>query len=100
MSGRRSVCAKILQAIITQTKKLGKTAYLFSVDTENNKVVHVNHVSPEFRSKGLDARTWASSIADVLGGKVSSFGVTHKLHILMTIRLGARKIALKVSVRM
>lgn len=66
-----SYVIQIMQAVISQAKKLGKTVYLFSVDSEGNKVVHMNFVSPDLRSKGLDARTWATKIADVLGGKVS-----------------------------
>lgn len=44
--------------------------YLFSVDGEGSKVVHVNYAPPELRSKGLDARSWAAKVAEVLGGKV------------------------------
>jgi len=61
--------AKILQSVVLQGKKLGKAVYLFSVDTKGGKVVHVNHVPETFRSKGLDGRTWASKVSEVLGGK-------------------------------
>jgi len=61
--------AKILQSVVLQGKKLGKAIYLFSVDTEGGKVVHVNHVPESFKSKGLDGRTWASKVSDILGGK-------------------------------
>jgi len=43
--------------------------YLFSVDPEGGKVVHVNHVPEAFKSKGLDGRAWASKVAEILGGK-------------------------------
>lgn len=46
--------------------------YVFSVDHEGGKVAHVNHVPERVRAKGVDARTWASKVADVLGGKVST----------------------------
>lgn len=42
---------------------------MFSVDLEGNKVAHANHVPVVSRAKGLDARTWASKVSDVLGGK-------------------------------
>jgi len=61
--------AKIMQAVVQHAKKLGKAAYIFSVDSEGSKVVHVNHVPDAIRSKGLDARSWAASVSEVLGGK-------------------------------
>lgn len=59
-----------MQSVVLQGKKLGKAVYLFSVDKEGGKVVHYNHVPEAFRAKGLDGRTWAGKVADVLGGKV------------------------------
>ncbi|THH15470.1 hypothetical protein EW146_g5010 [Bondarzewia mesenterica] len=61
--------SKILQAVVLQAKKLGKATYVFSVDVETSKVAHVNHVPESFRSKGLDARVWASKVTEVIGGK-------------------------------
>jgi len=61
--------AKILQNVVLQCKKLKKAAYVFSVDQPGKKVVHANYVPESARTKGLDARTWASKVADVLGGK-------------------------------
>ncbi|ETW80724.1 hypothetical protein HETIRDRAFT_476425 [Heterobasidion irregulare TC 32-1] len=61
--------SKILQAVVLQAKKLGKAVYVFSVDTDAQKVAHVNHVPEAFRSKGVDARTWASKVTEILGGK-------------------------------
>ncbi|KAF8271507.1 tRNA synthetases class II (A)-domain-containing protein [Lactarius quietus] len=61
--------AKILQAVVLQAKKLGKAVYVFSVDPEGGKVIHVNHVPESFRSKGFDARTWAARVTETLGGK-------------------------------
>jgi len=61
--------AKILQSLISQAKQLGKSVYVFSVDAETKKVAHANYVSPSLKSKGADARTWASKVTDVLGGK-------------------------------
>jgi alanyl-tRNA synthetase len=43
--------------------------YVFSVDHEGNKVAHGNHVPVASKGKGLDARTWASKVSEVLGGK-------------------------------
>ena len=61
--------AKILQALVAQGRKLGKALYVFSVDAENGKVVHVNFVPPSLKSKGLDARQWATKISETVGGK-------------------------------
>ena len=61
---------QILQAVIAQAKKLNKDVYVLSIDEESGKVAHVNFVSESSRKNGLDARTWAGSVADVLGGKV------------------------------
>ncbi|KAJ8077100.1 Alanine--tRNA ligase [Marasmius tenuissimus] len=61
--------AKLLQNIVAQAKKAGKTVYVFSVDSEGGKVAHVNFVAPSLKSKGVDARKWAQAITDILGGK-------------------------------
>ncbi|KIK03536.1 hypothetical protein K443DRAFT_676709 [Laccaria amethystina LaAM-08-1] len=61
--------AKILQAVISQGRKLQKAVYVFSTDPESNTVAHVNYVPPEFKTKGADARTWASKVVGILGGK-------------------------------
>ncbi|KAF8647172.1 hypothetical protein AX16_007002 [Volvariella volvacea WC 439] len=60
---------KILQNVVAQAKKIGKSVYVLSVDTEQGKVAHVNYVSPTLKGKGLDAREWAGKVADVVGGK-------------------------------
>ena len=61
-----------MQAVISQARKIGKAAYIFSVDAEARKVVHVNYVPEDFRKKGLDARAWAVSVSEIVGGKASS----------------------------
>lgn len=61
--------AKILQGFVAQGRKLGKALYVFSVDSGVGKVVHVNFVPPSLKSKGLDARQWATKVSEVLGGK-------------------------------
>ena len=61
---------KILQSIVAQAKKLGKSVYLFSVDPAGEKVVHVNFVSESARNRGLEARLWASKVSEIIGGKV------------------------------
>ena len=43
--------------------------YVFTVDHKGNKVAHGNHVPVTSKAKGLDARTWASKVSEVLGGK-------------------------------
>ncbi|KAF9264255.1 hypothetical protein L218DRAFT_987257 [Marasmius fiardii PR-910] len=61
--------AKILQTLVAQAKKIEKTIYVFSADAEGGKVAHVNFVSPSLKAKGIDARTWAQRVTDILGGK-------------------------------
>lgn len=61
--------SKTLQAVLLQAKKLGKTAYVFSVDTEGGKVAHANCVSDAAKAKGLDGRAWAAEVVAILGGK-------------------------------
>ena len=64
---------QILQSVIAQAKKLGKAVYVFSADKEGGKVAHVNYVPPSLKEKGVDARTWANRVTEVLGGKVGIF---------------------------
>ncbi|KAI9570376.1 tRNA synthetases class II (A)-domain-containing protein [Boletus coccyginus] len=61
--------SKILQNVVTQGKKLGKAVYVFSVNAGGGKVAHANYVPEDVRAKGFDARTWASKVTEVLGGK-------------------------------
>lgn len=61
--------AKILQGLVAQGRKLGKALYVFSVDSESGKIVHVNFVPPLLKSKGLDARQWAAKVSEIVGGK-------------------------------
>ncbi|KAJ7084272.1 tRNA synthetases class II (A)-domain-containing protein [Mycena belliarum] len=61
--------AKILQSVVSQGRKLGKSVYVFSVDHAGTKVAHVNYVPPSTKAKGADARTWATQVSEVLGGK-------------------------------
>lgn len=68
-SGYINYNVQILQNVVMQGKKLGKTVYVFSVDAKGGKVAHANYVSESARSRGLDARTWASKVSDILGGK-------------------------------
>ncbi|KAI0300979.1 tRNA synthetases class II (A)-domain-containing protein [Multifurca ochricompacta] len=60
---------KVLQAVVLQAKKLGKAIYVFNVDADGGKVVHVNHIPEFLRLKGFDARTWAARVTETLGGK-------------------------------
>ncbi|KAF8530504.1 tRNA synthetases class II (A)-domain-containing protein [Hysterangium stoloniferum] len=60
---------KVLQAVAAHAKTLGKPVYTFSVDTEENKVIHVNFLPKASVSKEFDARIWASKVSAVLGGK-------------------------------
>ncbi|PPQ74039.1 hypothetical protein CVT26_006942 [Gymnopilus dilepis] len=52
-----------------KAKQLDKSIYVFTVDVVNQKVAHANYVSPPLKSQGVDARTWASKVTEILGGK-------------------------------
>jgi hypothetical protein len=62
--------AQALQAILGQAKTLGKAIYILSVDEHVGKVTHGNYLPPGMAAQGFDARSWASSVAEVVGGKV------------------------------
>ncbi|KAJ3004463.1 hypothetical protein NUW54_g4803 [Trametes sanguinea] len=61
--------AKVMQGVVLQAKKLGKSIYVLSVDASAGKVAHVNAVSEEAKAKGLDGREWAAAVVEVVGGK-------------------------------
>ncbi|KAG5716331.1 Alanyl-tRNA synthetase [Termitomyces sp. T112] len=61
--------SKILQSVVAQGKKLGKAVYVLSVDAEGGRIAHVNYVPPALKEKGLDARTWANRVTEIIGGK-------------------------------
>ncbi|TCD59798.1 Alanine--tRNA ligase [Steccherinum ochraceum] len=61
--------SKTLQAVLLQAKKLSKSAYVFSVDTESGKVAHANCVSDAAKAKNVDGKAWATAVVDILGGK-------------------------------
>ncbi|KAG5349893.1 hypothetical protein C0989_001379 [Termitomyces sp. Mn162] len=61
----------ISQSVVAQGKKLGKAVYVLSVDAEGGRIAHVNYVPPALKEKGLDARTWANRVTEIIGGKVS-----------------------------
>ncbi|KAJ3768728.1 tRNA synthetases class II (A)-domain-containing protein [Lentinula raphanica] len=60
---------KILQSIASQARKMAKAIYVFSIDFESGKVIHVNFIPPSIVSKGADARTWAAKVTDLIGGR-------------------------------
>jgi hypothetical protein len=82
---------QILQAVVLQAKKLGKAVYVFSIDSEGGKVIHVNHVPESLRSKGFDARTWAARVTETLGGKVRTYLLQGDFCTERDIALGGRK---------
>lgn len=61
---------KAVQTILNQGKSLGKAVYILSVDEHAGKVTHGNYLPAELAGEGFDARSWATSVAEVLGGKV------------------------------
>lgn len=66
--------AKILQGVASGARKAGKALYVFSKDSETNKIAHVNFVPPALKAKGVDARQWAAKVTDLISGKVRPFG--------------------------
>lgn len=62
-----------------QARKLGKSIYVFSVDSEQGKVSHVNHVADDAKARGIDGREWANSVVAVLGGRVSWHRYSHAI---------------------
>lgn len=70
LSVRIDLPLQVLQNVATHAKSLNKPIYVFSIDTEENKVVHVNYLPQSMVSKAFDARVWANKVSAVLGGKV------------------------------
>lgn len=66
----KEASAKVVQGVITHGRKTSRSIYVFAVSSDGQKVSHANFVSPASKAKGLDARTWAGKVSDVLGGKV------------------------------
>ena len=60
----------MLQSVVLQAKKAGKSVYVFSVDSEQGKVAHVNHVADDAKARGVDGKAWANAVVEILGGKV------------------------------
>lgn len=56
--------------MIGQGKTLNKAVYVLSVDEDAGKVAHGCFVPPQNVGSGFDAKTWASVVAEVIGGKV------------------------------
>lgn len=69
--------AKLLSSLVTEVKKLDKSAYLFSVDKTAGKVAHVNCLHSSLASKDFDAKAWANSVIPIIGGKVCAENVFH-----------------------
>ncbi|CAG8684656.1 11044_t:CDS:2, partial [Acaulospora colombiana] len=58
-----------LQSIINQAKTLNKAVYVLSIDTQSGKVTHGNYLPPSLAADGFDARTWASGVSEIVGGR-------------------------------
>lgn len=78
--------AKALQSVVSQAKLLGKSVYVFSVDGETQKIAHANYVAPSLKAQGVDARTWAGKVTDIVGGKVR--GLFFSWYLCSTFVLG------------
>ena len=76
-----NIVVQTLQTVAMQAKKLGKSLYILSADTQGGKVAHVNAVSPQAKSRGLDAREWANAVVQIVGGKVrrKMLFISHRL---------------------
>ncbi|PVF97475.1 hypothetical protein CPB86DRAFT_807243 [Serendipita vermifera] len=60
---------KALQSIINQAKTLNKAVYVLSIDSQSGKVTHGNYLPPSLAADGFDARTWASGVSEIVGGR-------------------------------
>ncbi len=92
------ISRQILQAVVLQARKLGKAVYVFSADSQGDKVAHVNYVPPALKERGVDARVWAAKISEILGGKVRSEHICHSdpfLKLRQYLRPEAKKTAHK-----
>jgi alanyl-tRNA synthetase len=89
--------AQALQAILGQAKTLGKAIYVLSVDEHIGKVTHGNYLPPGMATEGFDARSWASSVAEVVGGKVGY--LKYSIHVISDsfLRLVESQILPRVS---
>jgi alanyl-tRNA synthetase len=62
----------VLQLVLWHAKTQGKAAYLFGLESDAHKVTHLNYLPKPLITKEFDARTWATKVSEVLGGKVRS----------------------------
>ena len=95
-----TIAFKVLQSVVLQAKKLGKSVYLFSIDREQGKVAHVNFVAEDAKAKGVDGRAWANTVVDIVGGKacqISSSSLAYP-SIIHWNRLVVRKMVRRVLV--
>ena len=65
--------AKVLQSVVQQGRKLGKTIYVVSPDRANARIAHINFVSETAKAKGLDANQWGATVTGLIGGKACSY---------------------------
>lgn len=72
-----SAGSKAIQEAIkaVSSKQKDKTVYILG-KAADGKVVHGCHVSADAQGKGADANKWASSVAEVVGGKAGGKGAT------------------------
>jgi alanyl-tRNA synthetase len=62
--------AKALQVALGHvTKQYQRAAYLFTVDKEEGKVVHMNTLPKSDVSKTFNAKEWMSAISSIVGGR-------------------------------
>lgn len=53
-------------------RNLNKSAYFFSISSEDQKVSHSSTVPKDAITKEFNAKLWMAKVIEVLGGKVSN----------------------------
>ncbi|EJD37949.1 hypothetical protein AURDEDRAFT_116636 [Auricularia subglabra TFB-10046 SS5] len=61
--------AKLLQSVMNQGKALNKPVYVFTRDEAGEKILHAAFVPQSQVSSSFDARVWAASVSEIIGGK-------------------------------
>lgn len=62
------------------------------MDANAGKVAHANHIPESYRARGLDARTWASKVTAVIGGKVSiNMCVSRSIFTPLSLQAGGKE---------
>ena len=60
-----------MQNVIAQGKAQNKAVYLLTIDSHAGKIMHMNYVPKSVVTPEFDAKIWAATVSDIIGGKVS-----------------------------